>query len=422
MNQVNTFVVKGFVERLKALMDARDISQSQLAQVLGVSRSTVTGWVRYGKLPDALLLAKLCDELHVSSDHLLGLNTRPHKQNPSGRIHWTEEIPPHIDGVQREQIADGIRIFNAFVSENRSAADLRARYNGQYLRLSLLAALRSGAIRLTHVARDDALEAKLKHRYPSLKEVVVAHVHENYDDSIIRTEAVAFLAANEVLRRVNRPNAVGLGSGYTMLRTCELSVPSVDQFSGTRWLPLLAFAKHNTSDYTANDLARLMSIRHPGSIAGYLPHPDECCTDHLKLMAQETQRSLHNTPLMLMSVSGVDRRDRVGSAHVFTEFRSADYEAEAPDLRSEYAELDDKAQFGAELLRMLLDTRGNILSRDPATGGQVDLDVLRYHTDVMDSVCIVAACGYKAKAVKTCVENRLANVLVIDSEIAEYLT
>jgi transcriptional regulator with XRE-family HTH domain len=421
MNQVNTFVVKGFVERLKAVMDARDISQSQLAQVLGVSRSTVTGWVRYGKLPDALLLAKLCDELNVSSDALLGLNTRPEKQNPSGYIHWIEDIPPHIEGTQREQISDGIRIFNVFVSENRSAADLRTRHTGQYLRLSLLAALRSGALRLTHVARDDALEAKVKQRYPALKDVMVARVPENYDDSIVRTEFVAFLAANEILCRVIRPNAVGLGSGYTMLRTCELSVPSADQFTGTRWLPMLVFAKHNTPDYTANDLARLMSIRHPGSTAGYLPHPDECCTDHLKAVAQEVGRSLHNTPLLMMSVSGVDRRDRVGSAHVFTEFRSADYEAEAPDLRTEYAELDDKTQFGAELLRMLIDTHGSILSRDPATAGQVDLDVLRYHSEMMDSVCVVAACGYKAKAVKTCVENRLANVLVIDSEIAQYL-
>jgi DNA-binding transcriptional regulator LsrR (DeoR family) len=120
-------------------------------------------------------------------------------------------------------------------------------------------------------------------------------------------------------------------------------------------------------------------------------------------------------------VSGTDRRDRSGSAHLLAEFRSADFGAEAPELRNSYAELADKTRFGAEILRYLLDDEGNILSRDRAVGGQADLEILRYNSAMMGKVWVVAARQYKAKAVLTCIRSGLINAMVIDSEIADYL-
>jgi DNA-binding transcriptional regulator LsrR (DeoR family) len=420
-DRFTTTVLKGFTQRLAALLAERGMSQNQLALLLGISRSTVTGWLRYGKLPDAGLLAALCRELKCSSDWLLGLPTQVEKANSSGTIRWVEQIPPYVGDFQREQLGYGVKLFNLIVGENRAADEMANAYNGQTVRFALQSALRSGAIRLSHVARSEALEDQIKRRYPFLKDVVVAHSPENYDDTIIRTELVAFLAAIHVLTRVIRESAVGLGSGYTVLRLCEQSIPSVDQFSGTRWIPLLAFAPDNTGDYSANYLARLMSVRHPGSQALYLPHPSECSTKRMKALQAETLRQMKNVQSIFVSVSGVDRRNRAGSSHLLAEFRSADYAVEAPTLRTAYATLDDKAAFGAELLRYLLDTDGRIISRDETVGSQIDLDILRYNSDMIGRVCIVAARQYKAKAVLTCIQNRLANVIVIDSEIANYL-
>jgi DNA-binding transcriptional regulator LsrR (DeoR family) len=420
-SQVNQFTVTGFADRINSTLQAQGISQSGLAARLGISRSTLTGWLRYGKLPDGILLARVCDELGISADWLLGMQTQGERQNASGAIRWVEQIPPYVQDFQREQLEQGIQIFRQFVVENRAAAEVRNHYHPQYVRAALQAVLRSGAIRLVSVGRNSDLETELKRRYPSLKTVVVADVPEQYDDTLIRTELVAFLSANEVLSQTIRQSAIGLGSGYTLMRMCENSIPSIDQFSGTNWIPLLAFSRLNRSVYSANDLARLMAARHPGSQALYLPHPEECVAEPSKSIYQETQQAMNNLQTIFVSVSGVDRRDRQGNAHFLAEFRSADYEVEAANLRLEYAALDEKENFGGEVLRYMLDMQGNIIGRDPDAAGQIGLDILRYNSDMVGTVCIVAACGYKAKAVFTCVENRLVNALVIDSEIAQFI-
>jgi DNA-binding transcriptional regulator LsrR (DeoR family) len=409
-----------FAERLLVALTAREMSQSRLAEAMGISRSTITGWLKYHKLPDAFLLAKICTALGCSADWLLGLETQLEKQDASGHVRWIEQLPPHLQGTQREQIAYGVHLFNRLLLDGGSLADVDAYGSWESIRAALLAALRAGAVRLTHVARDADLEAQIKARYPALKEVIVAAA-PMLDDTVIRTEFVAFLAATELLNHIIRPGVVGLGSGYTLLRLCENSIPGIDQFSGTRWVPLLAFPPENMTDYSANTLARLMSIRHPGSQAVVLPHPVEATTRRIKNLQEEALRLMKNMSTVFVSVSGVDRRSPSGSTHLLAEFRSADYALEAPDLRSAYGALDDKSRFGAELLRYLLDREGNIISRDSGVGAQVDLDILRYNCAMIGRVCMVAAGAYKALGVLTCIQNRLVNSLVIDSEIASYL-
>ncbi len=410
-----------FGDHLAQLLTQHGISQNRLAQQLGISRSTVTGWIKHGTLPDAGLLKMLCEALGCSADWLIGVGQQREKQDAAGVIQWAEEIPPFIPDVQREPIEHGLRLFHLLVNENHTAPEIRSRYPPQFVRAALQAAFRSGAIRLTTVTRATDLEYRLRENYPFLKEAIVAEIPGPCDDTLIRTELVTFLAATQVLTRVIREGAVGLGSGYTMLRFVEHSIPSADQFSGTVWVPLLAFAPHNMSDYSANLLARLMSIRHPGSRALYLPHPAECATPEMQAVAAETQRYQHNLQTIFASVSGVDRRDGTGESHLLTEFRSADYAAEAPFLRHAYAQLPDKSRFGGELLRYLLDTEGQILSHDEAVGSQVNLDILRYNSDMIGRVCLIAARRYKALPILTCLKHRLANAVVIDREIAETL-
>jgi len=389
-----------FAERLILALDRQHMSQSQLAAALGVSRSTITGWIRHHKLPDAFLIYQLCGALRCTADWLLGLEAKP---IDSGKIRWAESALPVA--------SPGIDSFRRIVNGESvpSASDWQL---AQF-------ALRSGVVRVQHVERNPAHEAAIKGRYPSLTNVIVADLP--FDDPLLSTEMAAFLAAVEVLGQLIRPGAVGLGSGYTMLRLCEYSLPSVDQFNGTLWVPLLAFAPQNTSDYTANFLARLMRIRHPGSRAMYLPHPGECTTPELHIALRDTTQAMHNTQAVFVSVSGVDRRGKTGNTHLLSDFRSADYDAEAPDLRSQYAALPNKARFGAELLRYLLDRDGTIIARDPAVGSQVDLEILRYNSTVRGISCLVAAGHYKASAVEVCIRSQLVNTLVIDSTIARYL-
>lgn len=416
MTSFPKFQAVEFAHRLMSILDAQEMSQSQLATALGVSRSTITGWIRHQKLPDAYLIHDLCVALQCSADWLLGLAQGAEKRDPSSRIRWIEQLPLHLTDTQRESLTTGMRYFNDIMTQDAPAfaVDL------SQVRASLQAVFRAGAVRLTSVARLNMYETRLKELYPHLRDVIVADIPQRTTESIIRTEMVAFLAMIEMLSPLVRPQAVGFGSGYTLLRLCEQSIASVDQFSGTAWIPLLAFPSSNVEDYTANTLARLMSIRHAGSHALYLPHPNECTTPEMRLTLQETTQRMRNVQTIFVSTSGVDRRQVSGEAHLLAQFRSADYLSEAPDLREHYADLSDKEQFGAEILRTLIDSSGQILSRDPTVGHQADLDLLRY-VSAHGRVCLMAACSYKARAVQTCLKNQLVNTLVIDSEIAEYL-
>lgn len=407
-----TFQPDVFVQRLTQLLTARSMSQSQLAAALGVSRSTVTGWIRHQKLPDAYLIHGICQALRCSADWLLDLSD---KQDASGRIRWTEYDPPITP--DRARLRDGLALFQQMMAGTAKPTA----QNQSQARALLQAVFRAGMVRLLHVARHEAYEEQLEALYPHLLDVIVVDVPAHITEPVIRTELVAYHAMTSILSRLTRPLAVGLGSGYTMLRLCEQSIPSVDQFSGTAWIPLLSFSASNVEDYTANHLARLMSLRHTGSHALYLPHPDECTTPDLRATAQDTLQRMRNVPMIFVSASGVDRRHASGEAHLLAQFRSADYISEAPDLRDQYADLPDKEQFGAEILRYLIDTQGHVLSRDPSVGAQADLEILRYLCATAGQVCLVAACGYKARAVQTCLKNQLVNTLVIDSEIAAYL-
>jgi DNA-binding transcriptional regulator LsrR (DeoR family) len=410
-----------FARRITERLEQLGLSQNQLAEALEISRSTVTGWLRYGKLPDAYILARICHVLDTSADWLLGLEQGTDKSDAAGKIHWQEQLPPYLRGFQREQVEQGMQLFNRLLG-NTEHGDIITDYNLQYLQFAIQAALRSGAIRLSNVARANHYEEALKQRYPNLKQVVVADIPASYDGTVIRVELVAYLAMQQILSRVVRENVIGLGTGYTLLRMAELSIPSVDQFKGTHWLPLTTFTNDNLSGYTANALAKFMQLRHPGSRALHLPHPAIIGnSETLAAEFEEANQMMQNMTTLFVTVNGVGRRDRTTNAHPLTDFRTADYSYDSNYLRDLYAKLDNKSSFGGEILSYLLDAEGKIIGWDKERVWQINLELLRYNSDMIGKVCIVAARQYKAHAVETCIKHGLANVLAIDTEIAEAL-
>ena len=58
--------------RIKALRENMDLTQSQYAEVLGVSRSTVKGWETGANKPEADMLEKMADLHHVTIDFIFG--------------------------------------------------------------------------------------------------------------------------------------------------------------------------------------------------------------------------------------------------------------------------------------------------------------------------------------------------------------
>lgn len=62
-----------FAERLKELRTESEMSQTQLATILGVNQRTISNWEKEIRKPDFDMLMKIATTLDVSIDYLLGL-------------------------------------------------------------------------------------------------------------------------------------------------------------------------------------------------------------------------------------------------------------------------------------------------------------------------------------------------------------
>ncbi len=61
-------------DRIKALREQQNQTQSDLAKQLGITRSSVNAWELGISIPSTQYLVELANLFHVSTDYLLGLN------------------------------------------------------------------------------------------------------------------------------------------------------------------------------------------------------------------------------------------------------------------------------------------------------------------------------------------------------------
>ena len=72
-----------FSARLKNLRTAKNITQKDLALLIGLDRTSVTKWETKGVVPDPQTLSKLASFFAVTTDYLLGVSDDPRPHNPS---------------------------------------------------------------------------------------------------------------------------------------------------------------------------------------------------------------------------------------------------------------------------------------------------------------------------------------------------
>jgi len=279
------------------------------------------------------------------------------------------------------------------------------------------------------VSRDEKKADLLKAAFPELREVIVADIPRNNDGTLIRTEFVSFLAATQVLNNLARQQIIGIGSGYTMYRFAELSIPDIESFKNTKWVPIMAYITDNDANiFSANYIALRMLHRHPGSEALYLPYINDSSSAENKDAAEAVTRAASEANSVFFTVNGPNRKSREDRIDVLNQFRAADG-TEFGYLRSIY---DDLVKIGredeliGEVLGMMLNSNAElagtneIKEKNRELVFQIDLDILRRAAHSKRSY-IVAARLYKAPVILMAIRNRLANSLVIDSEIAQYL-
>ena len=69
---IRGIMIKTLNENLRELRVARGINQSELGQLLGVTKQCVSNWENDNVLPSIEMLVKIADYFNVSCDYLLG--------------------------------------------------------------------------------------------------------------------------------------------------------------------------------------------------------------------------------------------------------------------------------------------------------------------------------------------------------------
>ncbi|AHM56379.1 transcriptional regulator, XRE family [Peptoclostridium acidaminophilum DSM 3953] len=90
-----------FGDRLKNLRIEKDLTQQDIADILGVGRATIAGYETKGKQPDFDKLKSISDYFDVSIDYLLG---RTDERKPGSKILTKAYHSINANGLSEEDI------------------------------------------------------------------------------------------------------------------------------------------------------------------------------------------------------------------------------------------------------------------------------------------------------------------------------
>ena len=97
-----------FNENLKEARERRSMTQKEVADIIGVAKSTYSLYESGNRDPNVQTIKKIADTLNVSADDLLGLNTEP------------MTVAAHFDGDEfTADELDDIRAYAEFVKNRR---------------------------------------------------------------------------------------------------------------------------------------------------------------------------------------------------------------------------------------------------------------------------------------------------------------
>ena len=98
-----------FAERLRVLIEEKDVTQREVAEQLHIALSTLNGYVNGYREPDFITLASLSKYFEVSTDYLLGLSDIPNSTiNISDRkeqilLHYYTNLNPQMQNLLLDQ-------------------------------------------------------------------------------------------------------------------------------------------------------------------------------------------------------------------------------------------------------------------------------------------------------------------------------
>lgn len=121
-----------FGERLRALRERRELTQSELGKVLRVSKQTISNYENGVSAPDQETLGRLADYFGVSTDYLLGRTDDPRVAGsddpPSPAAACLSKLTPDLRSLIVHDVENGamyLRILAEAVEHGVSARGLQ---------------------------------------------------------------------------------------------------------------------------------------------------------------------------------------------------------------------------------------------------------------------------------------------------------
>ncbi|MEE1006467.1 MAG: helix-turn-helix transcriptional regulator [Acutalibacteraceae bacterium] len=91
-------------ERIREIRTAKKMSQVELANILGVTKQSVSNWENDNIQPSIEMLIKLAKALSVSSDYLLGIDERRYLDITGLSESEAQHIQFLIDDIKNRKI------------------------------------------------------------------------------------------------------------------------------------------------------------------------------------------------------------------------------------------------------------------------------------------------------------------------------
>jgi transcriptional regulator with XRE-family HTH domain len=107
------------MERLKELREYKGITQEQLAERLGVAKSTIGMWENAKREPDLAMLSEIADFFDVSVDYLIG-RRKPDKSSETQKATGEKLLKEIVEQIAKEiaeDMAEPILRFTANCAE-----------------------------------------------------------------------------------------------------------------------------------------------------------------------------------------------------------------------------------------------------------------------------------------------------------------
>ena len=130
-----------FPERFRALREEREMNQADFATYVDIARPSVGAYEHGERIPDAAVLAKICEKCDVSSDYLLGISDEPKYEDRfvtavslglSGKsirvLQENEDIASTVNVLLEAESKRGYKILSAIDDFLRAGATVGTQY------------------------------------------------------------------------------------------------------------------------------------------------------------------------------------------------------------------------------------------------------------------------------------------------------